>query len=131
MNRKVTSRHVRLLTAFILIVGLGSSILTYLTAGDESQTVLAYDSSGGYIYQVKPEDSKIYMHDLELYGGKANVLMSDFTRWFTELWHGKSLAITIACITVLVAFGFFTVAGHFLPDQMPDRGSENNGIKAK
>ena len=63
-----------LITAVILLAGLGSAILIYLRAGDDSQGVLGYEAAGGHVYPVSPEDSKMYMHDLELYGGKVNVL---------------------------------------------------------
>jgi len=39
---------------------------------------------------------------MELFGGKMNVLAMEFTNWFNSLWHGKSLAYTIGCITILV-----------------------------
>ena len=87
-----------LISAIILLVGLGSAILIYLTAENDSYGILGY------------EDSKTYIHDLELYGGKANVLASEFMRWFGGLWHGKSLAFTVACITIFISFGFFFVA---------------------
>ena len=87
-----------LISAIILLVGLGSAILIYLTAENDSYSILGY------------EDSKTYIHDLELYGGKANVLASEYMRWFGGLWHGKSLAFTVACITIIISFGFFFVA---------------------
>jgi hypothetical protein len=58
----------------------------------------------------RPEDplsdqlsSKKYLHDLEVYGGKANVLASEFREWFAGLWYGRNLAFTIAALTVLTA----------------------------
>jgi hypothetical protein len=35
--------------------------------------------------------------------------MDELRRGFIGLWHGKSLAFTVACITVLVSFGVFTL----------------------
>jgi hypothetical protein len=86
-----------LITAIILLVGLGSSILIYLTADIASDSALINDF----------ENSKKYMHDLELYGGKANVLANEFINWFVGLWQGKSLAFTVACITIVTALGFY------------------------
>jgi hypothetical protein len=51
--------------------------------------------------------------DLELYGGKANLLANELTRWFAGLWHGESLAYTIGCITIFLSFGLFYVAYHW------------------
>ncbi len=91
-----------LASAIILLVGMGSAAVIYLTAGDVADGVLGYDVA----------ESKMYRHDLELYGGKANVLAAEFTSWFGGLWHGKSLAYTIGWITILIASGLFFVAYH-------------------
>ncbi len=116
MKWKITNQqtHLYLISAIILLVGLGSAILIYLTAENDSDSVLGY------------EDSKMYIHDLELYGGKANVLASEFMRWFVGLWHGKSLAFTVACITIFISFGFFFVANHLRSDLKSDARGENN-----
>lgn len=89
-----------LVTAFILLVGLVSSILIYLTADNASDGVSVDDI----------ENSKRYVHDLELYGGKANVLVNELRNWFIGLWHGKSLAFMVACITIITALGYFLFA---------------------
>ncbi len=104
MKWNITNPQTRLylIAAIILLVGLGSAVSIYLTAEDASNNTLVNNY----------ENSKIYRHDLELYGGKANVLADEFSRWFAGLWHGKSLAFTIACITVCISFGFFFVARH-------------------
>jgi hypothetical protein len=128
MKWKTTNRQTRLylITASILLVGLGSAILIYLTAENDSDSVVGYETVGGYTYPVVPEDSKRYIHDLELYGGKANVLANDFMRWFVGLWHGRSLAFTIACITMFISFGFFYIATHLPSDLKSDARDETN-----
>jgi hypothetical protein len=47
---------------------------------------------------------------MELYGGKANVLAGELMHWLQGLWHGKRLALTVACMTVLAAAAFRLVA---------------------
>jgi hypothetical protein len=110
----------------ILVAGLGSAILIYQTAQNYSGGVLGYEEGGGSVYPVMPEDSKKYLRDLQLYGGKANVLMDEFRRWFVGLWHGKSLAFTIACISIFVSFGVFYAANHLPSSLKSDVPSENN-----
>jgi hypothetical protein len=129
MKRKITNREARLylVAMTILLVGLGSAVVIYLTAGNDSGGVLGYEVIGGQVYQVSPEDSKTYSHDLELYGGKLNLLTDRFTRWFAGLWHGRSLAFTVACITLVISFGFFFVAKYFSSDLKPDVRHGNNG----
>lgn len=112
MKRKPRNlqRRLYLITAIILVVGLSNAILIYLTTENVSEDVLVYQF----------EHSKKYRHDLELIGGKANVLADDFYRWFGGLWHGKSLAFIVAFITVVISSGFFFVAYHLPPDSRPD-----------
>jgi hypothetical protein len=100
-----------LASAITLLVGWGSAATIYLTANDaaDDATISAF------------ENSKAYRHDLELYGGKINVLADEFMRWFDGLWHGKALASTLAVITPLVAAGLF-LAGYYL---LHDEGSDN------
>jgi len=99
-----------LISAIILLVGMGSAILIYLTAENASDDIL--------IYQF--EHSKKYIHDLELIGGKWNVLADEFCGWFEGLWYGRSLAFIVACISVLTSCGFFFVAYHLPSDSKSD-----------
>ena len=91
--------RVRAVTRAILIVGFAAAVVIYLTAQPPPDNPLGYD----------PMDTKKYLHDLELYGGKANVLSAQFREWFDGLWHGKQLAYTVAVLTVITAgvFKFF------------------------
>jgi hypothetical protein len=104
MKWKTASLQTRLyvIAASIMLIGMGSAALIYFTAGEIDTEALL----GNQI-----EESKSYRRSLELYGGKANLLASEFTQWFNSLWHGKSLGTTIAWITgclclviVLVAY---------------------------
>ncbi len=122
MTWKTISLRTRLylISSVILLSGFGSSAWIYLTAENDSGAVLRYEEGGGQVYPVSPEDSKMYMHDLELYGGKVNVLANELTRWFVGLWHGRTLAYTVACIAVIISFGFFLAAGNLPPETKSD-----------
>jgi len=61
-----------------------------------------------FVNRARPEnplqgqlESKKYLHDLEIYGGQANVLAAEFREWFSGLWYGENLAYTIAVLTLL------------------------------
>ena len=41
---------------------------------------------------------------MEVYGGTANVLAAEIRGWLEGLWHGRALALTVACLSVLLAF---------------------------
>jgi len=99
-----------LIGAIILLAGLGSAAFIYKAAMNDSSSASGYEVIGGFIYPSTGENSKKYMHDLELYGGKAAVLTDEFMRWFAGLWHGKSLALTVACITIFISLCFIAAA---------------------
>ncbi len=115
-----------LISAIILVVGLGGAILIYLMAENNPGNILGYEVAGGAVYPVTPENTKIYERDLELYGGKAAVLTNEFRYWFIGLWHGKSLAFTVACITILISFGVFFFANHISSDLTSNPRDKNN-----
>lgn len=121
MNWKNTSLQNRLylVAAVVLLVGLGSSAVIYLTAEDVSEEMLIYEF----------EHSKMYRHNLELYGGKINVLASEFMRWFEGLWHGRTLALTVACITLVISLCFIFVAYHLPPGPDSADHKDDSDIK--
>jgi len=133
MKWKTTNLQTRLylISAIILMVGLSSSIWIYLTAENDSKSVFGYEIAGDNAYLIAPENSKKYVHDLELYGGKANVLANEFMSWFIGLWHGKSLAFTVACITIFISLGFFLVARTSPSHLEHDVHDENNRVGSK
>jgi len=108
------------LSGVVLLAGLGSAVLIYETSLDRSASVLGYEDAGGSVYPILPEDSKPYLRGLELYGGTANVLADELRRWFIGLWHGKSLAFTVACITIFVSSVLFYTAR-----RLPSRENAN------
>jgi hypothetical protein len=85
-------QRLRRLTVSILATGFASAIIIYVTAGPPAPNPFGYD----------PLETKKYVHDLELYGGKANVLAEEFREWFVGLWRGRNLAFTVAVMTVLL-----------------------------
>src|ERR1700693_1976883 len=98
--------RIRAGTRAILVLGFVAAVVIYLTAQPPPGNPLGYD----------PLDTKKYLHDLEVYGGKANVLAAEFSEWFDGLWHGKQLAFTVAVITVIAACAFKFFATPLPPD---------------
>ena len=121
MKWKITTlqKGLYLIAAIILLLGLSSAFLIYLTADNASDSVFVYD----FVH------SKKYRHDLEIYGGKASVITDQFCRWLDGLWHGESLAFTVACITIFISFGFFFVAYHLPSDLTLDAFQRKNRAK--
>ena len=44
-----------------------------------------------------------------------NVLQDELMRWFGRLWHGKPLALTVVCISIMVSLAFYLVARKTIP----------------
>lgn len=134
MNWKPMNLPTRLylIGTIILLLGLSSATWIYVTNEDASANILGYEIVDGKAYLVTPEDSKVYNHDLKLMGGDSVVLADKFSRWFDSLWHGKSLALTVACLTIFISLGFFIFARTSPPEPGPDAGHDENhlvGIK--
>ena len=100
-------KRVQRVAGAILAVGLCLSLAIYLTAGEPAENPLADQL----------ENSKAYQRSLEMYGGKANLLASEISQWFGSLWHGRSLAFTVAAIAALVAAIYYFVASPLPPEE--------------
>lgn len=94
------AKRIRAITGAILAAGLGTALGIYLATGPKAANPLGYE----------PLDTKKYLHDLELYGGKVNVLATEFMRWWDGLWHGRMLAYTVTWLTIALALAFWFVA---------------------
>ena len=117
MNKKILHQRtwLNLIGTIILLVGLGSAVLIYRSAGNDSYGALDF------------ENSKQYRHNLEVYGGKFTVIMDDCRRWFLGLWQGKSLAVILACSSIIISFGIFYTANRWSPGAQPEaHGDKDN-----
>jgi hypothetical protein len=114
MNGKIfpPGAWLKLLSALILLLGVASAALVYHRAAQDSSRASGYEAADGTIYPIMPGDSKLYRHNLEVYGGKFGVMLDDFRRWFLGLWQGKSLAVMIAAAAIMIALALFSAAHH-------------------
>ncbi len=128
MEQKIKNMRTRLYLsgAIILIVGLGGATLIYWSAAGDSDQTTGFEIVAGMAYPISPENSKMYVHDLEVYGGKSAVLADEFRRWFVGLWQGRSLAVIIACSTVIVSLGLCIAAAR-LPASVESRARDKKG----
>src|ERR1017187_2194852 len=94
MAADVKPGHRRAVVLGILAVGWAAALVVYLTAAPPGDSADDLDGTKQYLYQ------------MERVGGKANSFASGIRLWFDGLWHGRSLAGTIACLTLIVAGGY-------------------------
>jgi len=107
-RRRPPHEIVRLCGVAILVAGLAGAALIYMLARDEDAQA-AQDAFRGRMYE----------HNLEMIGGKLNVYLVEFNDWFAGLWHGTSLALTVAVLSVAIALGCFWIA-HLMATAPPD-----------
>jgi len=131
MNENIAKRQrsLYIISAFILVAGLISAGWIYWSARNDGGDESGYEIVGGFIYPNSTESSKKYVHDLQLYGGKAAVLADKLMRWWFGLWHGKSLASTIAFLTLVASLAFFLAARR--RSSHAPRHAENEDLKSE
>jgi hypothetical protein len=107
--------------ALVLVAGLACAAWIYKTADDGPDISGAYQIIvvNGVPTPIAPNESKAYMRDLQRYGGRMAVIMDDFTRWWDGLWHGRSLALTVAFLSVVTSLALYFVALGVPEDQPP------------
>jgi hypothetical protein len=121
MKKSQIYKHLfNLLSAIVLLVGLSSAVLIYQKADRDTSAALRYEAADGSVYPIMPEDSKRYLRDMEQFGGKANVLADEIRRWFIGLWQGKSLAFTVAGISIVLS-----LAGLYAANHLPSTGKSD------
>ena len=86
-------------TAIILLAGWAGSVAIYLTAGEKTENPFA-----------EFENSKRFANGVERMGGKTALIANDLSKWFNGLWHGETLAYTVAVITFVIACGYYVIA---------------------
>ncbi len=89
----LSSKHLRVIALMILLFGLGSASAIYLTAEPTPVSPSEYDRFA----------SKKYVRELERFGGKFAVVTAELSQWFSGLWHGRSLAIAIGILSLMLA----------------------------
>jgi hypothetical protein len=88
----------------VLSAGMCAAAAIYFTAEDDplagAYQVVTVD---GKAYPIAPGQSKVYVRQVQQFGGKAAVLFDEIDRWFIGLWRGRSLAITVGWISIFLA----------------------------
>jgi hypothetical protein len=104
LNSERLQHRRRFIASTILLAGFGCAFVIYLTA--------APDNPQGYEF----ENTKQYLREIEVYGGTANLFATELREWFESLWHGRRLAVTVMCLTLVVLL-FYMVASTPLPEE--------------
>jgi len=91
-------------SAVVLVAGLSAGLALYATAQDEPE--LSADSA----LLLSPGSSKLYIREVQRFGGKSAVLFDEVLRWLGDRWRGKALGKTVAFLSALAALGLYLVA---------------------
>ena len=125
MNARLRNR-LHAACALVLFAGLGLAAWIYASADDGPDLAGAYQIIvvDGVPQPIAPNESKAYMRDIQRYGGKMAVLFDDIGRWWNGLWRGKSLALTVAFLTLVFSAGILLISAYVPEDSAPDRPGE-------
>jgi hypothetical protein len=127
MSNAELKKRLRLSCLILLVLGLCGAMLIYLVAEDIPDDSLGYAIVNGTVYPLATRDSKKYRREIQRFGGKTALLMDDFSRWFGELWQGKTLSKTVASISVLLALGIYLFSNSLGPDTRPESEDASEG----
>ena len=131
MSNAELKRRLRLACLLVLAAGLCSAMLIYLFAEDIPDDSLGYVVVNGAVYPLATRDSKSYRREVQRFGGKTALLFDDFGRWFNERWQGKTLAGTVAWISIALALGLYLFANFLRPDVQPGSQDEHTHADAR
>ena len=126
MTNAELKKRLRLACMIILVAGLCAALLIHLVADEVVDDSLGYVIVNGAVYPLATGDSKKYRREIERFGGKAALLFDDFNRWFGEQWRGKTLARTVAWISILASLALYLFANSLRPDAPADGGDERD-----
>jgi len=101
----LTRRKINRVSVGLLLLGLGGAGLIYAFAPLE----VPEDP-----WRTDPLGQRRYSRQMQVMGGKANLISAEFIDWFAGRWHGRNLAGTVAVLTVAVTGGYRFVAGRRL-----------------
>lgn len=90
-----------LLGVFILVAGWIAGIWIIVNAGADAAT-------GDLAYGVGWE--RQYAFQMQRMGGKAAVMADEFSQWFSGLWQGRQLGLTVAILGTIAALLCFLIA---------------------
>jgi uncharacterized membrane protein len=105
--------RIRLVGLTLLAGGLLASALIYVFAGTEPDAASAL------------ANARLSEFNTARLGGMTTVYVARFNRWLATLWHGQSLAYTVATLSVVGALLCFWAADWIadpLPGEPPSRG---------
>jgi len=101
--------RLRIAAFLVLVAGLAGGATIYFVAEDDPAAT-AYNLVGGVAYPIDPATSKLYVRDLQRFGGKAAVLFDEFNRWFVARWEGRALGVTIGSLSAATALVLMLIA---------------------
>lgn len=101
----LSQRKINRVSVGLLLLGLGAAMIIYVLAPPESPE----DP-----WRTDPLGQRRYARQMQVMGGKANLLSADFIDWFGERWHGRNLAGTVVVLTLVATGGYRFVAGRRL-----------------
>ena len=121
MATRPAHERVRAWAYIVLLGGLLVAALVFAFAPDDASDAMR-----------QVTDNPGYEYNLERIGGRSMVYAARFTDWFAGLWHGRTLATTIAVLVVACSLAMLGVARRMrrMPPPRPrEERSEQAGVE--
>jgi hypothetical protein len=103
----------RLIGVIILVGGLAAASAVDLTVATDDGILMP--------------NSKRSEYQMEIIGGKSNILASEINEWFASLWHGRRLAQMLAIFSVGGSLACFFVAHRLGFPPVPGKPAAGKG----
>jgi hypothetical protein len=110
----LSRRKINRVSTALVLAGMAGAVLIYALAEPEEP-----DDP----WRTDPLAQRRYNRQMQVIGGKANLLSAEFMDWFAARWHGRNLAYTVAVLTVAVTGGYRFVAHRRLVHVVADRST--------
>jgi hypothetical protein len=104
-----TDASVRRKSILIAVIGITASVFIFCFNGPGS----------GDPSDLRSDDSKIYVREVEKFGGQGELLLQDLNDEFISLWRGRRLAFTILVFTgaAVWIYRFFALSVPVIDEQ--------------
>jgi hypothetical protein len=97
--------HLNLIGVLILLLGLGSVAL--IERNVRVQEATAMEDTEETHALLHPEDSREYVHNTEMMGGKMTIIIDGWWQSVTDLGHSRGFAMVVAVLSLGVAGAVF------------------------
>lgn len=100
---RLLARRLNVGALVVLVAGLALAVAVFATRAKDETQATSYEDVNGVSIAIKAQQDQRYRFEVERLGGKMGLMIADFNDWFQGLWRGRTLAYTLAVLTLICA----------------------------